>query len=79
MVVIAGDSEDTRSGAQAAELPTKGQQVTAHRFAPGEIIAGKENESRLLAVNQVNRLPEALQILFAIDMKIADLAGYHSF
>lgn len=79
MVVIAGNCIDARAGTQPPQFPAERRQVTAHRFATGKIVAGKEDEGGLLAINQVDRARQALQVFIPIDVKIAYLTSRNAF
>jgi hypothetical protein len=45
-----------------------------HRVGPGKIIAGEKDEVGLLSIDGLDGEREALEVLVAIDVKIANLA-----
>ena len=52
-------------------------QVAAHRLRPGEVVAGQEHQVGLLRVHRADRQHQTLEVLVAIDVQIAQLAGDH--
>ena len=79
MVVIAGDRENAQARLERAYRLAKSRQVTAHRLRPREVVAGEEHQVRLLRVHRADRQHQALEVLVAIDVQIAQLAGDHPF
>src|SRR5580698_3137805 len=78
MIVIAGDREHAEFWIKIRQRTTEIADIAAHGVGPGEIVAGQENEIGALAVDSLDRFLEARQILFAIDVEVADLTSDES-
>ena len=78
MVVVSGDREYAASRFEFRQHATEMADVPAHRVTRGKIIAGQEDQIRMFAIDCTDCLLKAIQILFAVDVKVADLARDHT-
>jgi hypothetical protein len=75
VIVIAEDREQSGLRAQTFQRVAKGAEITMHRVGAGKIIAGKKDEVGMLLIDRFDRGRQAFEILVAIDVEVAYLAG----
>ncbi len=78
MIMISRDRKHSHLRIEPRQRMAERADIAPHRIGPGKIIAGEKNELRFLAIDDVDREFEPLDIFIHVEMKIADLAGDHA-
>ena len=65
-------------GIEPRQRVAKRADIAPHRVGSGKIIAGEKHELRLLAIDDIDREFEPLDVLIHVEMEVADLAGNHA-